>query len=98
MLHEEMWDVNYDQDGWWFNMQELYQLWINLPAAHKMDHPAVYLLSNKDDDDDDDDGTNDVDGAANDSHGHDGLVMSFKWDTYMHQPSHQMIKVQSQEY
>ena len=46
MLHEEMWDVNYDQDGI-CSKQELFQLWVNVPSRFKMDNPSVYLLSNK---------------------------------------------------
>ena len=46
LLHEEMWDINYDQDGI-CSQQELYQLWINVPSTCKMDSPAVYLLSDE---------------------------------------------------
>lgn len=45
LLHEEMWDINYDQDGI-CSKQELFQLWVNVPSHSKMENPAVYLLSN----------------------------------------------------
>jgi len=45
ILHEEMWDINHEQDGI-CSEQELFQLWINVPSSVKMNRPAVYLLSN----------------------------------------------------
>ena len=47
--HEEMWDVSEpdanDQGKWlWTSSQELYQIWLNLPAAQKMTHPDAQLL------------------------------------------------------
>ncbi|KAL7554798.1 hypothetical protein ACHAWF_018353 [Thalassiosira exigua] len=46
--HEEMWDVapdENDEGNWlWTSSQELYQIWLNLPAAHKMDPPNAFLL------------------------------------------------------
>ncbi len=37
VLHEEMWDTT-QRD------HELYQLWVNLPRAHKLDPPRIQLL------------------------------------------------------
>ncbi|KAL3758827.1 hypothetical protein ACHAWU_007944 [Discostella pseudostelligera] len=47
--HEEMWDVlepdKQDQGKWlWTSSQELYQIWLNLPAAYKMSSPDAWLL------------------------------------------------------
>jgi redox-sensitive bicupin YhaK (pirin superfamily) len=39
LQHEEMFDIR-----GWFSRQELYQIWLNLPAAHKMDPPRSILL------------------------------------------------------
>jgi redox-sensitive bicupin YhaK (pirin superfamily) len=39
--HEEMWDVR--GNALW-NDQELFQIWLNLPASHKMTKPKVQLL------------------------------------------------------
>ncbi len=54
MLHEEMWDVNYDNDNdgngngnGICSEQELFQIWVNVPSASKMDRPSVYLVSNE---------------------------------------------------
>lgn len=44
MLHEEMWDINHDEDGIW-SKQELFQFWINLPKERKMDSPQIHLLT-----------------------------------------------------
>lgn len=41
MLHEEMFDVQYQR-------QELYQLWLNVPSSHKMDPPDSVLLGGSD--------------------------------------------------
>jgi len=54
MLHEEMWDVNHEEDGWCSN-QELFQLWVNLPAGDKMQNPSVCLLSDDENNSDDND-------------------------------------------
>mmetsp|Transcript_27331 Transcript_27331/g.62731 ORF Transcript_27331/g.62731 Transcript_27331/m.62731 type:complete len:498 (-) Transcript_27331:158-1651(-) len=40
MLHEEMWDVTND----WFDRQELYQIWINLPSFKKLGKTSASLL------------------------------------------------------
>jgi redox-sensitive bicupin YhaK (pirin superfamily) len=37
VLHEEMWDPSAP-------VHELYQLWVNLPRAHKLDPPRIQLL------------------------------------------------------
>jgi len=47
--HEEMWDViepDEKDEGslLWTSSQELYQIWLNLPAAHKMSAPNAQLL------------------------------------------------------
>ncbi|KAL3815482.1 hypothetical protein ACHAXA_000719 [Cyclostephanos tholiformis] len=47
--HEEMWDVSEPDDKdkgrlLWTSSQELYQIWLNLPAAHKMAPPNARLL------------------------------------------------------
>jgi hypothetical protein len=48
MLHEEMFDIS-SEDGFLRpSSQELYQLWLNVPAAHKMDNPRVDLLGGPD--------------------------------------------------
>ena len=52
MLHEEMWDINHEQDGI-CSRQELFQLWINLPSSAKMTHPRVSLLHQGDNDNND---------------------------------------------
>mmetsp|Transcript_25513 Transcript_25513/g.37858 ORF Transcript_25513/g.37858 Transcript_25513/m.37858 type:complete len:349 (-) Transcript_25513:1625-2671(-) len=55
MLHEEMWDVVHGKDGngndgdGLVSKQELFQLWVNLPAQHKMTNPRVTLLNTKTD-------------------------------------------------
>lgn len=43
VLHEEMWDTSID------SKQELFQLWLNLPAKFKMITPAIQLLARRDD-------------------------------------------------
>jgi redox-sensitive bicupin YhaK (pirin superfamily) len=50
LLHEEMFDFGKsvrgkkdDEDDWWTD-QELYQLWLNVPAREKMTPPVSYLL------------------------------------------------------
>lgn len=43
MLHEEMWDIDHATDGA-ISKQELFQLWINLPAQFKMTNPRLSLL------------------------------------------------------
>jgi Pirin-related protein len=43
MLHEEMWDIDHGTDGI-VSKQELFQLWINLPAQYKMTNPRLSLL------------------------------------------------------
>lgn len=49
MLHEEMWDVRPDENICFKpSSQELYQLWLNLPASRKMCSPDVQLLGNDD--------------------------------------------------
>lgn len=54
MLHEEMWDVVHGKDGkgdkgdGLVSKQELFQLWVNLPAQHKMTNPRVTLLNTND--------------------------------------------------
>lgn len=62
LLHEEMWDIAPDgsdgdgKEGAWPgplsslqpSSQELYQLWLNVPAANKMDPPKVELLGGPD--------------------------------------------------
>jgi redox-sensitive bicupin YhaK (pirin superfamily) len=45
--HEEMWDVEPDSRGGWTSSQELYQIWLNLPAAYKMSAPNAELLEAK---------------------------------------------------
>ena len=48
LLHEEMFDVSSSkkQQGWWPPQRhELYQVWINVPAAHKFDAPRSHLLA-----------------------------------------------------
>ncbi|KAL3794344.1 hypothetical protein ACHAW5_009904 [Stephanodiscus triporus] len=47
--HEEMWDVSEpdvkDEGKWlWTSSQELFQIWLNLPAASKMTPPDAKLL------------------------------------------------------
>ncbi|KAL7536404.1 hypothetical protein ACHAXR_007142 [Thalassiosira sp. AJA248-18] len=47
--HEEMWDLSEpdkkDEGKWlWTSTQELYQIWLNLPAAYKMSPPDAQLL------------------------------------------------------
>lgn len=44
LQHEEMFDIR-----GWFSRQELYQIWLNLPAAHKMDPPRSILLGGEED-------------------------------------------------
>lgn len=48
--HEEMWDVSEPDEGGlgWTSSQELYQIWLNLPAAHKMAKPDAQLLEARD--------------------------------------------------
>lgn len=62
LLHEEMWDIQPDsnemygdEDGnnifrriFQPSSQELYQLWLNLPASKKMDSPSIELLGGED--------------------------------------------------
>lgn len=43
MLHEEMYDIESD-NGFGVSGQELYQLWLNVPADNKLDDPFVQLL------------------------------------------------------
>lgn len=43
LLHEEMYDIEAD-NGFGVSGQELYQLWLNVPAANKLDDPFVQLL------------------------------------------------------
>jgi quercetin 2,3-dioxygenase len=49
MLHEEMWDINHEQDGI-CSKQELFQLWINLPSFAKMTPPRISILHQGDED------------------------------------------------
>ncbi len=46
--HEEMWDIEPDEQDegkWlWSSSQELYQLWINMPSGYKMSKPNAELL------------------------------------------------------
>lgn len=46
--HEEMWDIEPDEQDegkWlWSSSQELYQLWINMPSDYKMSKPNAELL------------------------------------------------------
>jgi redox-sensitive bicupin YhaK (pirin superfamily) len=44
LQHEEMFDIR-----GWFSRQELYQIWLNLPAVHKMDPPRSILLGGEED-------------------------------------------------
>jgi redox-sensitive bicupin YhaK (pirin superfamily) len=44
VLHEEMWA--HEKPG--TNRHELYQLWVNLPRAHKLDPPQIQLLGEGD--------------------------------------------------
>ena len=45
LLHEEMFDnSNHNDSGGNFEKQELYQLWLNVPAAQKLNSPTVQLL------------------------------------------------------
>jgi len=43
ILHEEMWDTERD------SKQELFQLWLNLPAKYKMMQPSIQLLADRQD-------------------------------------------------
>lgn len=46
MLHEEMWSndrTDSSPEGFWLD-SELYQIWLNLPAKHKMTEPRIQLL------------------------------------------------------
>jgi redox-sensitive bicupin YhaK (pirin superfamily) len=43
LLHEEMFDFGGGENDWWTD-QELYQLWLNVPAREKMTPPVSYLL------------------------------------------------------
>jgi redox-sensitive bicupin YhaK (pirin superfamily) len=43
LLHEEMFDFGGESSDWWTD-QELYQLWLNVPAREKMTPPVSYLL------------------------------------------------------
>ena len=45
MLHEEM----FDSSNWLWQRQELYQLWLNVPAAHKWTRPSSVLLGGVED-------------------------------------------------
>ena len=47
LLHEEMYDIEAD-NAFGVSGQELYQLWLNVPAAHKLDDPFVQLLGGED--------------------------------------------------
>jgi redox-sensitive bicupin YhaK (pirin superfamily) len=50
MLHEEMFDIETDiRLGQVNSRQELYQIWLNVPARHKMDEPRSVLLGGNDD-------------------------------------------------
>ena len=46
--HEEMWDIEPDEQDegklLWSSSQELYQLWINMPSDYKMSKPNAELL------------------------------------------------------
>jgi redox-sensitive bicupin YhaK (pirin superfamily) len=49
LLHEEMFDIQPDDNGGWPGFlqpssQELYQLWLNVPGSTKLDSPQVDLL------------------------------------------------------
>ena len=44
LLHEEMFDNHHSDSGGNFEKQELYQLWLNVPAAQKLNPPTVQLL------------------------------------------------------
>jgi redox-sensitive bicupin YhaK (pirin superfamily) len=46
VLHEEMWhnDLTDDSDKNVFQNSELYQIWLNLPARHKMTSPRIQLV------------------------------------------------------
>lgn len=47
MLHEEMWDI--ETEGFFgASDQELYQLWLNVPASEKICAPKVELLGKED--------------------------------------------------
>jgi redox-sensitive bicupin YhaK (pirin superfamily) len=51
ILHEEMWDIAPDEGGIDFlqpSSQELYQLWLNVPASQKLIPPRVDLLGGED--------------------------------------------------
>jgi redox-sensitive bicupin YhaK (pirin superfamily) len=52
MLHEEMFDhnnkANTDSSSFWPVRQELYQLWLNVPAAYKFTKPTTVLLGGPD--------------------------------------------------
>ena len=47
LLHEEMYDLQAD-NAMGVSGQELYQLWLNVPAAHKLEAPFVQLLGGPD--------------------------------------------------
>lgn len=50
--HEEMWDIEPDAadegKALWTSSQELYQIWLNFPAAYKMSKPQAILLGGED--------------------------------------------------
>lgn len=47
LLHEEMYDIQ-PNNAFGVSGQELYQLWLNVPASNKMDDPFVQLLGGED--------------------------------------------------
>ena len=74
MLHEEMWDVVHGKDNkgnkgdGLVSKQELFQLWVNLPAQHKMTNPRVTLLNTNDNDTTGTDDETGTDNAGNLDH------------------------------
>lgn len=49
MLHEEMFDIQNRNNIFQSSRQELFQIWLNVPAAHKFDEPRSVLLGGDED-------------------------------------------------
>jgi redox-sensitive bicupin YhaK (pirin superfamily) len=77
MLHEEMWDINHEEDGL-CSRQELFQLWVNVPSWNKMTQPSIYLLNE-----------NEENNISNDEGGKIGNGSSDIQTNYAHIPTFQ---------